>query len=69
MARRYSLGVGGLAANAAIAVARMDGRVRFWGRVGDDRNGAPLAEELAGFGVDTRELLDEIVGARICREY
>ncbi|SDC34037.1 PfkB family carbohydrate kinase [Belnapia rosea] len=52
-ARRYSLGVGGLAANAAIAVARMGGRVRFWGRVGDDRNGGPLAEELAGYGVDT----------------
>lgn len=52
VARRYNLGVGGLAANAAIAVARLGGRVRFWGRVGDDRNGGPLAAELAGHGVD-----------------
>jgi sulfofructose kinase len=52
VARRYSLGVGGLAANAAIAVARLGGRVRFWGRIGDDRNGGPLAAELAGYGVD-----------------
>ena len=56
VARRYSLGVGGLAANAAIAVARLGGRVRFWGRVGDDRNGAPLAAELAAFGVDVSAL-------------
>ncbi|MBL6457712.1 sugar kinase [Belnapia sp. T6] len=53
VARRYGLGVGGLAANAAIAVARLGGQVRFWGRVGDDSNGGTLAEELAGYGVDT----------------
>jgi sulfofructose kinase len=63
VARRYRLGVGGLAANAAIAVARLGGRVRFWGRVGDDRNGAPLAEELAGFGVDA-SAIRIIPGAR-----
>lgn len=52
VARRYGLGVGGLAANAAIAVARLGGQARFWGRVGDDRNGAPLQAELAALGVD-----------------
>ena len=52
VARRYSLGVGGLAANAAIAVARLGGQVRFWGRIGDDRNGSTLAAELGSFGVD-----------------
>lgn len=62
VARRYSLGVGGLAANAAIAVARLEGRVRFWGRVGDDRNGAPLAAELAAFGVDVAALRTAVGG-------
>lgn len=51
-ARGYSMGVGGLAANAAIAVARLGGRVAFWGRVGDDANGPAVAAALAAEGID-----------------
>jgi sulfofructose kinase len=51
-ARSYTLGAGGLAANASIAVARMGGNCIFWGRVGDDLNGRPLLETLAAQGVD-----------------
>jgi sulfofructose kinase len=46
-ARGYSMGVGGLAANAAIAVARLGGRIAFWGRLGDDANGPVVADALA----------------------
>ena len=58
-ARGYSMGVGGLAANAAIAVARLGGRVAFWGRVGDDANGPGVAEALAAEGID-------VSGLRVC---
>jgi len=62
-ARAYSLGPGGLAANAAIAVARLGGRAAFWGRIGDDLNGEPLAEALAAEGVDI-SALRRVKGAR-----
>jgi sulfofructose kinase len=62
-ARAYRLGPGGLAANAAIAVARLGGRAAFWGRVGDDLNGEPLAEALAEEGVDVTALR-RVSGAR-----
>ncbi len=55
-ARSYSMGVGGLAANAAIAVARLGGRVAFWGRVGDDANGPVVAAALAAEGIDVTGL-------------
>ncbi|MDO9501737.1 PfkB family carbohydrate kinase [Falsiroseomonas sp.] len=48
----YSLGAGGLAANASVGVARLGGRCIFWGRVGDDLNGPPLLEALGAQGVD-----------------
>lgn len=51
-ARNYTLGAGGLAANASIAVARLGGHCIFWGRVGDDLNGRPLLDALAEKGVD-----------------
>ncbi|MGK7866131.1 PfkB family carbohydrate kinase [Falsiroseomonas sp. E2-1-a20] len=51
-ANSYSLGAGGLAANASIGVARLGGRCIFWGRVGDDLNGGPLLEALTAQGVD-----------------
>jgi sulfofructose kinase len=51
-ASSYSLGAGGLAANASIAVSRLGGNCVFWGRVGDDLNGTPLLEALAIQGVD-----------------
>src|SRR5919202_5942515 len=52
VARAYLLRPGGMAANAAIAVARLGGRAVFWGRVGEDLNGGPLAEALAAGGGD-----------------
>ncbi|WP_170979344.1 PfkB family carbohydrate kinase [Roseomonas sp. HF4] len=55
-ARGYSIGPGGMAANAAIAVVRLGGRAAFWGRIGDDLNGEPLAEALEAEGVDVTGL-------------
>ncbi|CAG0956584.1 Sulfofructose kinase [Burkholderiales bacterium] len=43
---------GGMAANAACAIARLGGRVAFWGRAGDDAAGAAMAQEFAQYGVD-----------------
>lgn len=48
----YRIGAGGLAANAAVAVALLGARSVFWGRVGDDLNGRPLLESLSEWGVD-----------------
>ncbi|MEO8485960.1 MAG: PfkB family carbohydrate kinase [Betaproteobacteria bacterium] len=45
---------GGMAANAACAIARLRGRVAFWGRAGDDAAGAAMASEFATYGVDMR---------------
>jgi sulfofructose kinase len=56
IARSYALGPGGMAANAAIAVVRLGGRVAFWGRIGDDLNGRPLASSLEAEGVDVSGL-------------
>jgi sulfofructose kinase len=55
-ARSYSIGPGGMAANAAIAALRLGGRAAFWGRVGDDLNGEPLAAALAAEGIDVTGL-------------
>jgi sulfofructose kinase len=52
IARSYSLGPGGMAATAAMAVARLGGRAAYWGRVGEDMNGPPLLAALAEEGVD-----------------
>jgi sugar/nucleoside kinase (ribokinase family) len=43
---------GGSAANTAAAVARLGGRARFVGQVGEDDVGARLVGELAGLGVE-----------------
>ncbi|WP_457660419.1 sugar kinase [Sinorhizobium medicae] len=43
---------GGMAANAAVAVARLGGIVSFWGRAGDDDAGRILADGFAAEGVD-----------------
>lgn len=51
-ARSYTIGAGGLAANASVAVSRLGGNCIFWGRVGDDLNGGPLLDALAEQGVD-----------------
>jgi sulfofructose kinase len=55
-ARSYALTAGGMAANAAIAVVRLGGRALFWGRLGDDSNGAMLRAALAAEGVDVSDL-------------
>lgn len=55
-ATNFRQGGGGMAANAAVAAARLGGRVRFWGRAGDDLAGRAMAEELQALGVDVSGL-------------
>ncbi|NLD56236.1 MAG: sugar kinase [Burkholderiaceae bacterium] len=50
---RHDYTVGGMAANAACAIAALGGRATFWGPVGDDEVGARILEELARAGVAT----------------
>lgn len=45
---------GGPAANAAVAVARLDGDARFIGRLGDDVVGDLIIDDFARWGVDAR---------------
>lgn len=45
-------GGGGMAANAAVAAARLGGDVQFWGRAGQDRAGAAMRDALQALGVD-----------------
>jgi sulfofructose kinase len=52
VARQYRLGPGGMAANAAIAVARLGAGAVFWSRVGDDLNAPPLLAALEAEGID-----------------
>jgi len=47
---------GGMAANAACAIARLGGRATFWGRAGDDAAGAAMVRELVAYGVDASGL-------------
>ncbi|MCD2183692.1 sugar kinase [Rhizobium sp. GN54] len=46
---------GGMAANAAVAVARLGGTAAFWGRAGDDEAGRIMADDFAAEGVDTSQ--------------
>jgi sulfofructose kinase len=46
---------GGMAANAAVAIARLGGVVRYWGRVADDTLGARILDDLAAEGVDVTQ--------------
>ncbi|WP_145108252.1 sugar kinase [Cereibacter sediminicola] len=46
---------GGMAGNAAVAIARLGGEARWWGRVGDDAIGAGVLAGLAAEGVATSE--------------
>jgi sulfofructose kinase len=52
MAREFFVTSGGNAANAAIAIARLGGRARFCGPVGDDEFGARVLDGLVKEGVD-----------------
>jgi sulfofructose kinase len=45
-------GGGGMAANAAVAAARLGARVQFWGRAGQDGAGRAMREALQVLGVD-----------------
>ncbi len=44
---------GGMAANAAAAIAQLGGAVEFWGPAGDDRIADLMSAELQRLGVDT----------------
>ena len=46
---------GGMAANAAVAVARLGGRASYWGRAGQDTAGDTMVAELKQYGVDTSQ--------------
>lgn len=48
-------GGGGMAANAAVAAARLGAQVQFWGRAGDDSAGRTMREALAARGVDVSQ--------------
>jgi sulfofructose kinase len=52
LATNFSECGGGMAANAAVAAARLGAAVSLWSRVGDDALGNQIAAELAGEGVD-----------------
>ncbi len=54
---------GGMAANAALAIARLGGKVRFVGAVGNDDAGRLVRQQLGAEGIDLR-YLQEIHGAR-----
>ncbi len=55
-ARNRALAGGGVAANAAVAVARLGGEARFAGVVGDDAAGMEITASLAAEGVDVSGL-------------
>ena len=46
---------GGMAANAAVAVARLGGACAYWGRAGDDSAGKAMLAEMAAYGVDVSQ--------------
>lgn len=45
---------GGMAANAAVAAARLGAQTAYWGRGGDDSAGLVMRQEMAAYGVDVR---------------
>ena len=50
----YSTVGGGMAANAAVAAARLGAATAFWGRGGEDAAGQEMRDALANEGVDVR---------------
>ena len=46
---------GGMAANAAVAVARLGGACAYWGRAGEDSAGRAMLAEMAAYGVDVSQ--------------
>lgn len=55
-ASRFEEVGGGVAANAAYAVARLGGAAQYFGRVGDDSTGQRIVGELKAAGVDTSQV-------------
>lgn len=55
-ARGFRESGGGMAANAAAAIAQLGGTAHFWGPVGDDALADAMATELVTFGVDVSGL-------------
>jgi len=43
---------GGMAANAAVAAAKLGAGCAYWGRAGDDAAGATMQREMVAYGVD-----------------
>lgn len=54
---------GGMAANAGVAIARLGGRVSYWGRVAQDPIGERILRDLAAEGVDVSSAR-KVPGAR-----
>lgn len=55
-AHRFEESGGGMAANAAAAIARLGGEAVFWGPTGDDTVAEAIRSQLATDGVDTEYL-------------
>ncbi len=47
---------GGMAANAAAAIARLGGKVELWSRIGEDDAGVKIRTGLKAYGVDIRHV-------------
>ncbi|MGN7870661.1 PfkB family carbohydrate kinase [Paracoccus sp. 22332] len=54
-ASRFDSTGGGMAATAAVAIAKLGGQARFWGRAGQDAAGDAMRRELALGGVDVEQ--------------
>ncbi len=57
-AQSYQMMLGGMAANAAVAAARLGAHVRFVGRIGDDANADFVRGQLQSEGIDCSGLLN-----------
>jgi len=53
-ATEYTTAGGGMAANAAVSVARLGGAAAFWGRAGEDAAGHEMRTALSREGIDLR---------------
>src|SRR5262249_39729284 len=62
-AREHMEAGGGMAANAAVAIARLGGKAELWSRTGDDAAGAAVRAGLQAERVDVR-YLQAFEGAR-----
>lgn len=62
LAHGYQAKGGGMAANAAVALARLGASVRFYGAVGDDAAGRAVRDQLGAEGIDLSGL-QSVAGA------